>query len=421
MPIEAEVFVARFPVSTSVGVIAAAVGLVCVGPAWADDPLTFTASHNIAHDSNFARTETPISDTINTTSLELDLNKPYGRQVYTGSAKVSALRYSRYGELLNNDAKDLNLGFQSELMSNWRVMLDGAYGENLNQFENNRVTDHVVRNVRTNKNANAQVVYGIAGIWAVVGSAGKNVLTYSLPEYSYLNYHQDTRGLRAVYYSTDLLNYSLGVRQVETRYHQVGETVNENDLDLATDWVVTGLSQLHATLSLTSSKREMPAGSVVSDRRFNGLTGNLNWVYTPHGVMTYGATLYRTANSDQFNQLYLAGVDPSSGTVTIANGQTAYHNQMTAANLYATWNPTVKLAITASTQWNHFKVDNDYVGGVIVNDTSDYHAYSLNSHYMVERWLKLSAGFTRYSQTKDATRNQYSGHAVNVAASFILD
>ena len=407
MPIEAEVFVARFSVSTSVGVIAAAIGLLCGGVAWAD-PLTLTASHNIAHDSNFARTETPISDTINTTSLQLDLDKQYGRQTYSGTAKVAAVRYSNYGRQLDNDAKDVALGFSSELLSNWRVMLNGAYGEDLNQFENNRITNHLVKNVRTTKSALGQVVYGVSGIWAIVGSAGKNTLAYSVPEYTYLNYRQDTQGLKAVYYSSDVLSYNLGVRKVETQFPGQGDRVHESDLDLGTDWVVTGLSKLGATISWTKNDRDLQAG-----RHFNGFTGRLNWDYTPHGLMSYGLSAYKSSNTDQYviDNGFLAALNAD---------HVSLNNRVSSVTAFAKWAAAPKLAITASTTWNHYNVDNDAFFSS-TRDASNYHLYSMSAYYTVERWFRLSAGVSRYSQTKDATRNQYSGHAINVAASFILD
>lgn len=378
------------------------------------EPLTLTASHNWVHDSNFARTETPISDTINTTSLQLDLDKQYGRQTYTGMAKVAAVRYDKYGSLLNNDAKQLSLGFDSELLQNWRVSLDGNYGQQLNQFENNKLTDHVVKNVQTTKNAQAQVIYGVSGIWALVATGAKSTLSYSVPAYSYLNYWQDIQGLKAVYYSSDLLNYSLGVRHLNTEYTLSTEHVDENDIDLGTNWVVSGLSQMSATLSWTHSKRRLQA-----DRRFSGLTGYINWNYTPHGVLSYGLSAYRTSNTDQFNQNYLS-FDPGSGAFGINSAQLAYNNRATAANLYVKWAATGKLTMTAATAWNHYNVDYNLIG-TSIRDTSNYHSYSLNGYYAVQRWLKLSAGVVKYSQTKDATRNPYSGHAVNVSASFIFD
>lgn len=413
MPIDAEVFVARFDNMTSVRVIAAAVGLLSGAAAWAE-PLTLTAAHNLAYDTNFARTEVPLSDTINTTSLQLDLDKQFGRQTYSASAKVAAVRYKNYGHLLNNDAKDLSLGFSSELLSNWRVLLDGSYGQDLNQFENNKATDHVVKNIRTVKSASGQVIYGVSGIWALVGSAGKNTLAYSVPEYHVLNYRQDTQGLKAVYYSSDLLSYSLGVRQANAQYTQSMERIHEHDLDLSTDWVLTGLSQLHATVSWTKSSRE-----IQSDRRYNGLTGHLNWTYTPHGLLSYGVNLYRTSNSDQYNKDY-GVIDFSSGAISDRTAQLAFNNQTTSVNGYVKWAATAKLAMTAATTWNHYKVQNDLIGGSI-NDNSNFHNYSLNAYYAVERWFKVSAGVSRYTQSKDVTRNRYSGNAMNVAASFMLD
>lgn len=379
------------------------------------EPLTLTASHNLTHDSNFARTATPISDTINTTSLQLDLDKKYGRQTYSGSAQVSAVRYGQFGKLLDNDAKDVSAGFSTELLSNWRVSLDGAYGENLNQFENNKSSDQLVRNIRTTKNAQGQLVYGVSGVWAVVGSAGKSTLAYSVPAYYYLNYRQDNRGVKAVYYSSDLLNYSVGVRHVESQYTLNGERIDEMNLDLSTDWTVTGLSQLRATLSWTDSERKV----VQVGRNYKGVTGFLNWNYTPHGLMSYGVSLYRTSNSDQFNTNYKS-LDLSSGAITDKTAQNSLNNRTLSATAYARLAATAKFALTASTTWKHFNVDNDQLAGV-QSSASDYHSYSLNAGYAVERWFKLSAGVTRYQQSKDTTRNEYSGHAVNVAASFILD
>lgn len=379
------------------------------------EPLTLTASHNLTHDSNFARKATPISDTINTTSLQLDLDKKYGRQTYSGSAQVSAVRYGQFGKLLDNDAKDVSAGFSTELLSNWRVSLDGAYGENLNQFENNKSSDQLVRNIRTTKNAQGQLVYGVSGVWAVVGSAGKSTLAYSVPAYYYLNYRQDNRGVKAVYYSSDLLNYSVGVRHVESQYTLNGERIDEMNLDLSTDWTVTGLSQLRATLSWTDSERKV----VQVGRNYKGVTGFLNWNYTPHGLMSYGVSLYRTSNSDQFNTNYKS-LDLSSGAITDKTAQNSLNNRTLSATAYARLAATAKFALTASTTWKHFNVDNDQLAGV-QSSASDYHSYSLNAGYAVERWFKLSAGVTRYQQSKDTTRNEYSGHAVNVAASFILD
>ena len=384
------------------------VAAACCSMAAYAEPLTLTASHNVTHDANFARTPTPVSDTINTTSLQLDLDKKYGRQTYSGSAQVSAIRYGQFGKLLDNDAKDISAGFSTELLSNWRVSLDGAYGENLNQFENNKSSDQLVRNIRTTKNAQGQLVYGVSGVWAVVGSAGKSTLAYSVPAYYYLNYRQDNQGLKAVYYSSDLLNYSVGVRHVESQYTLNGERIDEMNLDLSTDWNVTGLSQLRATLSWTDSERKV----VQVGRNYKGVTGFLNWNYTPHGLMSYGVSMYRTSNSDQFNTNY---VDAAGKTA-----QNSLNNRTLSATAYARLAATAKFALTASTTWKHFNVDNDQLAGV-QRSASDYHSYSLNAGYAVERWLRLSAGVTRYQQSKDTTRSDYAGHAVNVAASFILD
>lgn len=396
----------------SIRLTAFAVAALTAGVSLAE-PLSLTAAHTWTHDSNLARTLNPISDTVNVTALQLGLDKQYGRQTYRGAAKISAVRYSKYGDLLNNDAKDFDLGFSSDLLSNWRLVLDGSYGENLNQFENNKATEHLVKNTRTNKNALGQLIYGVSGIWAVVGSVGKSSLGYSVPEYQNLNYRQDQQGIKAVYYSTDLLNYSLGLRHVNSQFTKTLEEIDENNLDLATSWVVSGLSQLNATVSWTESKRRVQA-----DRRFNGFTGHLNWNYTPRGVVNYGVSAYRTSNSDQYSTNYLM-FDPSGG-FTRNSAQVAFNNRVTALNIFAKWLASAKVSLTASTSWNSYQVENDLVNNQ-VNDTSHFRRYGLVGTYSPERWMSFSAGVNKYSQTKDATRNPYSGRSVDVSASFTLD
>lgn len=384
----------------------------------AAEPFSLIASHSWQRDSNFGRTSTPIADTINTTALQLGFDKAYGRQTYAAKAKVAAVRFSDYGNL-DNDAKDVSAGFSSEILSNWRLSLNGAYGENLNQFENNNSgEERVVRNIRTTKSAQAQLIYGISGLWALVGSAGKNTLAYSSSTYNYLNYSQNSVGLKAVYYSTDLLNYSVGVRKEEADYYNQGELIDEWNVDFSTDWKVSGLSTLGATLSWTQSERQTRPGSVISGRNYNGLTGNLNWNYTPGGMLSYGLSMYKTSNADQFNQRYVA-INGTSATLDTA--LVSFNNRVFSTTAYAKLTATAKTSLTASATWSHFNVDRTGLSSVDANDSSDYANLTLNTNYQFDRWLRFSAGLSRYEQTKDVTRKAYSGRSVTLSASVLLD
>lgn len=382
------------------------------------EPFSLTASHTVLRDSNFARTETAIADTINTTALQLGFDKAYGRQTYAAKAKVAAVRFGDYSSL-DSDEKDVSAGFSSELLANWRLSLNGAYGENLNQFENNNAAEQrIVRNIRTTKSAQAQLVYGISGLWALVGSAGKNTLAYSSSAYNYLNYSQNSVGLKAVYYSTDLLNYSVGVRKEEADYYNQGELIDEWNVDFSTDWKVSGLSTLGATLSWTQSERQSRPGAAITGRNYNGLTGYLNWNYTPGGMLSYGLSMYKTSNADQFSQRYLS---LGSTSASVETAQLSFNNRVFSTTAFAKLTATPKTSFTASTTWSHFNVERTGLSSIDANDSSDYRNYAINANYMFDRWLRFSAGVNRYSQTKDVTRRAYSGHGVNLSASVLLD
>lgn len=396
--------------------------VLVVCPAVIASPLSLTASHSTVHDSNFARTESPLADTVNSTGLQLALNKEYGRQNYSAKAKVSAVRFSDY-DSLDNDEKELSAGFSTEVLTNWKFLLNGNYSENLNQFENNNAADpdqRVVKNIRKIKSAQGQLIYGISGIWALVGAGGKSTLAYSAPAYSSLNYEQHTLGLKAIYYSTDLLNYSLGVRQEQSDYHALGEKIDEWNLDLATNWTVSGLSTFNAMLSWTRSDRQSKPGAAVSGRNYDGLTGHLGWSYTPGGMLSYGLSMYKTSNSDQYNQRF-GQLNLADGTLTTGVTQVALNNEATSATGNIKLSLTGKTSMVATATLTQFKVDRTGLASIQAQNSSRYKNLALTANYNHDTWLRLSAGVSRYSQTRDAARRAYSGHSVNVSASVLFD
>lgn len=410
------------PVALAVAV-GLSLGLVATAQAGEDDtPLYLSAAHSISRDSNFSRDSNRQAETVNSTAVQVGIDKAYGRQTYRGSAKLTKSSYAHYGDLLNNDGKNVNGTVSSEFLRDWKVTVGGNYTENLNQIQdNNNNGNRVVRNIRKYRDGNLALQYGIGGLYNIVASYDSNKLNYSAPSYQNNNANQHGSGLRAVYNSTDLLNFGLGYRLVRTRYplSQTPYTVTDRNVDFSTNWQVTGLSNLGATLTRRNSTY-----SSDPDRTVRGWTGALDWTYQPTGLVVYSVGLTRQTGSDRFT-------NPNQFTVQNANvsALNANNNVTTGLNLSANMKVTGKTTLTAGYNLTRYSVDNTVT---LLNAPSGYyytpnssssvaHMTTLGANYAFTRAVKLGCSYQKYNQTEGANRIGYDGHSVDCSASLTID
>ncbi|WP_329694213.1 hypothetical protein [Aquabacterium sp.] len=420
-------------------VLAVVVGLSmgAAGLAHADEedtPLYLSVAHSITRDSNFSRDSRSQGETVNVTALQAGIDKAYGRQTYRGSAKVSKYNYAYYGDTLNNDGKDLDGTFSSEFLRDWRVTADGTYTENLNQVtDNNDAANRVVRNIRTYRDGNLAVQYGIGGLYSLTAQYDANKLKYSAPTYRVNDANQHTTGLRATYNSTDMLNFGLGYRLVRTHFVSRADDESQKDrnIDFTTNWQVSGLSNLNATLT-----RRNTVYSSDPDRTVRGWTGGLNWLYTPSGLMTYGVGLQRATGADRTKNDKLI-----KGTL-LSSLNTDNNNVSTTLDLSARMKVTGKVNAYVAYNLTRYAIDNQNVGtvpqctvngsGVIVScvavpgDSSDrsssmFHSTTLGMNYAATRAISLGCSYKRYDQSPGANRIAYDGHSVDCSASLTID
>lgn len=396
-----------------------------------DTPLYLSVAHTITRDSNFSRDSESQGETINSTALQVGIDKAYGRQSYRGSAKLSKSSYAHYGDLLNNDGKNLNGTVSSEFLRDWRVTLGGGYTESLNQIaDNNATANRVVRNIRRYRDGNVALQYGIGGLYSIAATYDANKLNYSAPTYQVNNANQRTSGLRAVYNSTDLLNFGLGYRLVRTRWPGYATEENQTDrnLDFSTNWQVTGLSKLNATLTRRNSVYSSNA-----DRTVRGWTGDLDWVYTPSGLITYGVGLQRATGADRDSK------DVRSERFNFNSRQattTDNNNVTTSLDLSAKMLMTGKLTASAAYKLTRYAIDNTNIGSTTtctlagcvtqaintLNQSSSIaHTATLGVNYAVTRAVNLGCSYQRYDQSVGANRVAYDGHSVDCSASLTID
>jgi hypothetical protein len=376
-------------------------------------------------DNNFSRdSANRQGETINTTGLRFAFDKGYGRQNYSLAARLNKVQYAHYGNSLNNDGKDLTASVSSGLGANWLVSAGGSYSQNLNPIQDNLVgSARLVRNIKTSHDGNLAVQYGNGGRWALIGSYDANKLSYSQAAYKYQDADQHSTGLRAVYYSSDVLNFGLGARSVSTHYplNLNNETIKDKNIDLSASWQLTGLSNLDAYLSRRNSSY-----ATDSNRHIKGWTGALNWQYTPHGLLSYGVNATRTTGNDR--SVVDTGLFNAQSLLPITKA-TAYNNVTTSYNLSAQLQATGKLSFGLTHGVTQYRIDNstDYanLNGLNANasTSSVNHNTRLSASYAIMRNVGAGCYVAQYSQTADPNqgRVKFDGRVYGCNASFTLD
>jgi hypothetical protein len=406
----------------------AAVGWACAGLApglaWSaegDTPWSLTVSQSLERDTNFSRTDEPTPETVSSSALQVAFDQPYGRQVYQLDATLAANRYQNFKKRLNNDSKALSGSFKSGLLSNLEFTLGGSYNESLNPIQNNVSGDRVVRNLRTSRDVNTSLRYGLGGDLALVGTLDRNTLGYSEAAYAYLNANQTSQALRADYYSTDLLVYGLGLRQVSTKYPDrlasgIREEQKDTNVDFSVNWQVTGMSNLNALVSRRNS-------TFASDdtRKLKGWNGSINWQYTPRGLFTYGLNLSRVTSADRQVDTYVSIFDPSN---VVGRSDVSSINNVTSARAFANARLTGKIVagVNHSLSKTRYDVSNAGYQPRAFNFERDTisHNTGVSLSYQPIRSVALRCGVTRYSQTRDQYGIRFQGQSYECSGSFTL-
>lgn len=410
--------------STAARLLAPALAGALASPllAWADDeplPLFLTTSLTLQHDSNFSRTPEANSETVRALGIAAGLNKSYGRQNYTAYGQLTQNKYNRYGDLLDNDGKNLNASFNTEIASNWRAAVGYRFSENLNAIQDNSsiAEQRVVRNMRRYRDVNAELRYGVSGRFAVVGSVDRNKLSYSAQRTQ--DAEQQSSALSVQYNPSDLLSFGLGPRWVDTDYpnRTRNRNVRDRNLDFTTNWRVSGISLL--TGRLTWGKTRLSDVKDASD----AFTGAVGWVYTPRGSVTYSVNWSRATDTDRLQESQFVRF----GGQAIETLSSVVDDRLTnTLALGAKYKATAKVDFGAG--YRYVSYDNSRIGSNSVlrtssnsSSSSNYQVVSLDVGYQPTRSLGLGCNWQRYKQTKDLFRLEHKGHATDCSANFTLD
>ena len=397
--------------------------VVLVGHAGASaqsNPLTLILSQSVSTDNNFLRRpDGGPSDTTSVTNAGLIFNKALGRQIYSAKLSMSASRHHEFKDY-DFDGYNLSLGASSGVGSKGYVSLQ--HSRNKTQQSPDAQTG-LRFNDTVNSNATSLFTqYGVNGRIGVNANLVSSSTTYSR---NFAN-NTDSVGLRVggSYSPSDLLSLGVGVRRTDQTLPAADDKTTRYDIDANSSWVVTGYSTLAASLASSRQKR-----SRSPEADFNGLTGNLNWGYTPGGKISYALSLSRDiANNGQPTQFYASQQTPGVISAVLTN---QVLNQLTTTISGTTrWAITQKVNANFSASYQKFEDSRsqDIIGSVsgldqlLLPNKGRQVNLSLGGDYQAARWMRLGCSLASYKREgQRASVLGYQGQTLGCDANFTLN
>lgn len=335
--------------------LALVIACACV-PAHAQlRPYYLTATQAFTHDSNLFRDRDgeERSDRISSTGLRVGLDQPISRQRLLAHAGVRRNKFDEFSQL-DNTAYDLNVRANLSTVNRLSGAVWYQRSRSLVNFANYTGTTVVrERNLETLEEFGVRAQLGGMSVWTLETGYSHRDQDYSADAFRSREQDTDTVSLGAKYRPSDLL--TLGVAGRATRGSSpeyrtaaggvpVKDRIRRRDLDFTATWVPTGLSTVHARLSLTSSEH-----SVARQRDFDGVTGALTWAYKPSGKLALDMQLVRETNDESQFALLQESVDDPTFALT------PYEDTrlLTSLRLNATWEATAKVRVKGGARYTH--------------------------------------------------------------------
>jgi len=322
--------------------------------AWAESPgWGWSVGQQFSHDSNLFRlsdgrapaVHPSRSDTLSTTSLDLTLDQPFGRQRLLGRAGVEALRYRHHDEL-NHDAHHADVRLDWETAGRLSGQLRAASARTLRPLDPGAAQGSQARNLESDDEAAALVRLGGAGRLTVEGLLGGRGVHYSDPAFDAAELRTQSAALGLRWRPGAATTFGAGLRETRGRYVNAvddADRYRSRALDLWMTWTATPMHRVYLRASPLRARYDLR-----SERDFSGLTGALAWQWQPRGTWRVTARAVRDLGQDAYLERYGAD-DPAAQA--LPGGHVDDGVVLTRLTLAAERAVTAKVQASASLGW----------------------------------------------------------------------
>jgi exopolysaccharide biosynthesis operon protein EpsL len=338
---------------------------------------------SIQHDSNLLRQDTDqypggdFADTYKTAQAGFTLERPIGRQLLTGTARVTRVDYDHFNEL-DYTGKDGKLDLAWLVGSHVTGHVGASYSEALGAFNDFHSSE---LNLRTDKSVYGNINWKFHPEWQVHTGYKREVFAFDLASQQYNNRTETTTDAGADYLLKNGSSVGLLFRHIKGDYPVTfvgGGTVYDNNFvsneaNLNVSWAYSAISQV--TFIGGWVRRNYVLGDA---RDSSGGHGRLVANWAPLSHVQFGASLWRE--------------------FVAAEGVYVHGAMATGQSLNVTWTPTAKIELEANLQ-NERRAFNAQPGIVNPLGLSDRtRSATLGVNYAVLRQVTLGLNVGRFTR-----------------------
>jgi hypothetical protein len=313
----------------------------------------------------------------------------------------------------------LDGGLTSYVADDWAGSLSVGARRNLAPFNVGGKQRTADKNIGTTQSLAALVRYGLYGRVSIDASVSHYDQEYTRNRSAYPQQTTNTVGLKLRYSSSDLVNFSVGVRNTpgKTSYddssglaHTEDKTRSRN-IDFATQWQTTGQSSLNGQLSFSKQQHAATNSldpNTTTHSTYKNVTGFVNWVYTPRGAVNYSLFLQRDTGNNQSSA--------TGSTDTFTNGTIT-----TLLGGNVNWRLSGKVKLNAGGQYQHNHTDNLTTSINGKPETSHFITQTVGATYEALRWLNFNCNVQRLKHSGDSYSDAYRATIYGCTVNVILN
>lgn len=242
-----------------------------------------------------------VSDRYVVASVFAGADQTIGRQRLQANA---TLRRSQFQERkdLDNTGYGVQLGWNGATAGDLSWNLSYAANRNLASYATILEPERRIANIETSRQASAGLQLGLLAQWVATATLSHRSIDYSAASYADDRYRLDSVGFGVQWNPLGPLSVTVGPRFTRGRYPQARtaadgtaqpDQFDRRDLDLSLNWMASGASTLSTRLSITRQQYEL-----LSDRDYDGATGQVTWAWAATGKTRVNASISRDTGSE---------------------------------------------------------------------------------------------------------------------------
>ncbi|WP_245774162.1 XrtB/PEP-CTERM-associated polysaccharide biosynthesis outer membrane protein EpsL [Rugamonas rubra] len=232
------------------------------------------------------------SDTMRQTAVGVSFERPLGRQILTGQAKLSNVKFSHYDQLDYN-AKDFLAALEWHLGNHLSGNLGGKYVQTLTPFTDYHSNE---RNLRTQRREYVDGAWRFHPSWQLRGGFAQEKFSYDLPAQRYNDRSEDVANMGIDYLAPSGSRVGLQLRRLKGAYANlrsvggvlVDDGYSQDELKADVNWRFSGTTQLQMLVGWARREHRFFTG-----RDASGANGRGSVEWRPLGKLAFTVAGWR--------------------------------------------------------------------------------------------------------------------------------